>query len=109
MEKKFVSMKQPVEEPEKMTKIIVQALEITKQRGIINKGWGGLGNRKFFYIHDMYMDMYIYDAFFFFPFGANIYHALAHFNAHQWKNPRSLCTYWIIALMTGFSPIALLW
>ncbi|KAH6809959.1 UDP-Glycosyltransferase superfamily protein [Perilla frutescens var. frutescens] len=34
----------PVEEPEKMTKIIVEALEITKQRGIINKGWGGLGN-----------------------------------------------------------------
>ncbi|KAF4369321.1 hypothetical protein CsatB_029102 [Cannabis sativa] len=34
----------PVEEPEKMTKIIVQALEITEQRGIINKGWGGLGN-----------------------------------------------------------------
>ncbi|KAK4480220.1 hypothetical protein RD792_013282 [Penstemon davidsonii] len=36
----------PVEEPEKMTEIIAQALEITKQRGIINKGWGGLGNLK---------------------------------------------------------------
>ncbi|XP_057784507.1 sterol 3-beta-glucosyltransferase UGT80A2-like isoform X2 [Salvia miltiorrhiza] len=34
----------PVEEPEKMTQIIVRALEITEQRGIINKGWGGLGN-----------------------------------------------------------------
>ncbi|KAL0437293.1 UNVERIFIED_CONTAM: Sterol 3-beta-glucosyltransferase UGT80A2 [Sesamum radiatum] len=34
----------PVQEPEKMTQIIVKALEITKQRGIINKGWGGLGN-----------------------------------------------------------------
>ncbi|XP_059628685.1 sterol 3-beta-glucosyltransferase UGT80A2-like [Cornus florida] len=34
----------PVEEPEKMTQIIVQALEMTGQRGIINKGWGGLGN-----------------------------------------------------------------
>ncbi|GMG99898.1 hypothetical protein Nepgr_001738 [Nepenthes gracilis] len=34
----------PVQEPEKMTQIIVQALEITGQRGIINKGWGGLGN-----------------------------------------------------------------
>lgn len=34
----------PVEEPEKMTQIIVRALEITNQRGIINKGWGGLGN-----------------------------------------------------------------
>ncbi|KAL0419672.1 UNVERIFIED_CONTAM: Sterol 3-beta-glucosyltransferase UGT80A2 [Sesamum radiatum] len=33
----------PVQEPEKMTQIIVEALEITKQRGIINKGWGGLG------------------------------------------------------------------
>ncbi|KAJ0052744.1 hypothetical protein Pint_01591 [Pistacia integerrima] len=35
---------QPVQEPEKMTQIIVEALDITGQRGIINKGWGGLGN-----------------------------------------------------------------
>ncbi|VFQ86297.1 unnamed protein product [Cuscuta campestris] len=34
----------PVQEPEKMTKIIVEALQRTGQRGIINKGWGGLGN-----------------------------------------------------------------
>ncbi|KAI3682623.1 hypothetical protein L1987_82725 [Smallanthus sonchifolius] len=34
----------PVQEPEKMTQTIVKALEITGQRGIINKGWGGLGN-----------------------------------------------------------------
>ncbi|GAB2234490.1 hypothetical protein Drorol1_Dr00003745 [Drosera rotundifolia] len=34
----------PVEEPERMTQIIVDALERTGQRGIINKGWGGLGN-----------------------------------------------------------------
>ncbi|GAV70668.1 UDPGT domain-containing protein/Glyco_transf_28 domain-containing protein [Cephalotus follicularis] len=34
----------PVQEPEKMTQIIVEALEKTEQRGIINKGWGGLGN-----------------------------------------------------------------
>ncbi|CAN1131260.1 Sterol 3-beta-glucosyltransferase UGT80A2 [Linum perenne] len=34
----------PVQEPEKMTQIIVEALEQTGQRGIINKGWGGLGN-----------------------------------------------------------------
>ncbi|KAJ8513776.1 hypothetical protein OPV22_004210 [Ensete ventricosum] len=34
----------PVQEPGKMTEIIVEALSITKQRGIINKGWGGLGN-----------------------------------------------------------------
>ncbi|KAK8630541.1 hypothetical protein V6N13_079331 [Hibiscus sabdariffa] len=33
----------PVQEPEKMTQIIVKALEQTGQRGIINKGWGGLG------------------------------------------------------------------
>ncbi|KAJ8753643.1 hypothetical protein K2173_025634 [Erythroxylum novogranatense] len=33
----------PVQEPEKMTQTIVQALEKTGQRGIINKGWGGLG------------------------------------------------------------------
>ncbi|XP_050142477.1 sterol 3-beta-glucosyltransferase UGT80A2-like isoform X2 [Malus sylvestris] len=34
----------PLQEPEKMTDIILQALEITGQRGIINRGWGGLGN-----------------------------------------------------------------
>ncbi|KAL8489905.1 hypothetical protein ACS0TY_025700 [Phlomoides rotata] len=33
-----------VQAPQKMTQIIVEALEITKQRGIINKGWGGLGD-----------------------------------------------------------------
>nr|XP_043610112.1 sterol 3-beta-glucosyltransferase UGT80A2-like isoform X2 [Erigeron canadensis] len=36
----------PVQEPEKMTQTIVKALEKTGQRGIINKGWGGLGNLK---------------------------------------------------------------
>ncbi|XP_062079039.1 sterol 3-beta-glucosyltransferase UGT80A2 isoform X2 [Humulus lupulus] len=34
----------PVQEPEKMTQVIVDALDKTGQRGIINKGWGGLGN-----------------------------------------------------------------
>ncbi|KAL9266463.1 Sterol 3-beta-glucosyltransferase UGT80A2-like protein [Drosera capensis] len=34
----------PVQKPEEMTQIIVRALGITGQRGIINKGWGGLGN-----------------------------------------------------------------
>ncbi|XP_059660237.1 sterol 3-beta-glucosyltransferase UGT80A2 isoform X2 [Cornus florida] len=34
----------PVQSPEKMTQTIVEALEMTGQRGIINKGWGGLGN-----------------------------------------------------------------
>ncbi|XP_075099059.1 sterol 3-beta-glucosyltransferase UGT80A2 isoform X1 [Nicotiana tabacum] len=34
----------PVQGPEKMTQVIVEALELTGQRGIINKGWGGLGN-----------------------------------------------------------------
>ncbi|KAJ9186089.1 hypothetical protein P3X46_005630 [Hevea brasiliensis] len=34
----------PLQEPEKMTHIIVRALEETGQRGIINKGWGDLGN-----------------------------------------------------------------
>ncbi|KAH9670932.1 sterol 3-beta-glucosyltransferase ugt80a2 [Citrus sinensis] len=46
----------PVEEPEKMTEIIVKALEITGHRGIINKGWGGLGNlaesKDFLYLLD---------------------------------------------------------
>ncbi|KAE8711573.1 Sterol 3-beta-glucosyltransferase UGT80A2 [Hibiscus syriacus] len=34
----------PLREPERMTQILVQALEKTGQRGIINRGWGGLGN-----------------------------------------------------------------
>ncbi|KAH9288842.1 hypothetical protein KI387_032959, partial [Taxus chinensis] len=34
----------PVQDPEGWTKIIVQALKRTGQRGIISKGWGGLGN-----------------------------------------------------------------
>ncbi|XP_060174861.1 sterol 3-beta-glucosyltransferase UGT80A2-like [Lycium barbarum] len=34
----------PVQDPQKMTETIVNALEITGQRGIINKGWGGLGD-----------------------------------------------------------------
>ncbi|KAK0592500.1 hypothetical protein LWI29_020372 [Acer saccharum] len=46
----------PVQNPEEMTEIIVKALEITRQRGIINKGWGGLGNmaepKEFVYLLD---------------------------------------------------------
>ncbi|EPS72443.1 hypothetical protein M569_02313, partial [Genlisea aurea] len=34
----------PVQEPEKMTEIIIEALRITNQRGIIHRGWGGLGD-----------------------------------------------------------------
>ncbi|TXG48628.1 hypothetical protein EZV62_024503 [Acer yangbiense] len=52
LEKKFL----PVQNPEEMTEIIVKALEITRQRGIINKGWGGLGNmaepKEFVYLLD---------------------------------------------------------
>lgn len=36
----------PVEDPRRMTEVIVQALQETNQRGIIDKGWGGLGNLK---------------------------------------------------------------
>uniref|UniRef100_A0A804ML81 sterol 3beta-glucosyltransferase n=1 Tax=Zea mays TaxID=4577 RepID=A0A804ML81_MAIZE len=46
----------PIPEPDKLTRIIVQALEISGQRGIINKGWGGLGNleesKEFVYVLD---------------------------------------------------------
>ncbi|KAH7571390.1 hypothetical protein JRO89_XS04G0036000 [Xanthoceras sorbifolium] len=46
----------PVQNPEEMTETIVKALEITGQRGIINKGWGGLGNmaepKEFVYLLD---------------------------------------------------------
>ncbi|CAK7340099.1 unnamed protein product [Dovyalis caffra] len=41
-----LNLQQPVQEPEKMTQIILTALEETGQRGIINKGWGGLGDVK---------------------------------------------------------------
>ncbi|KAG4922496.1 hypothetical protein JHK86_051309 [Glycine max] len=34
----------PLQQPEKMTQIIIHALEETGQRGVINKGWGGLGS-----------------------------------------------------------------
>ncbi|XP_073389856.1 sterol 3-beta-glucosyltransferase UGT80A2 isoform X2 [Physcomitrium patens] len=34
----------PVADPEGMTKIIIEALEKTAQRGIIGRGWGGIGN-----------------------------------------------------------------
>eukprot|EP00249_Psilotum_nudum_P023854 c29007_g1_i1 orf=138-1946(-) len=34
----------PVEDPQSMTYIIVEALRRTNQRGIIFKGWGGIGN-----------------------------------------------------------------
>ncbi|XP_031740063.1 sterol 3-beta-glucosyltransferase UGT80A2 isoform X2 [Cucumis sativus] len=46
----------PVEQPQEMTQIIVEALEITGRRGIINKGWGGLGSlaepKDFVYVLD---------------------------------------------------------
>ncbi|XP_022158103.1 sterol 3-beta-glucosyltransferase UGT80A2-like isoform X4 [Momordica charantia] len=46
----------PVEQPQEMTRIIVEALEITGRRGIINKGWGGLGSlaepKEFVYVLD---------------------------------------------------------
>ncbi|GAB4830193.1 hypothetical protein Ancab_019835 [Ancistrocladus abbreviatus] len=46
----------PVQEPQKMTQTIVEALEKTRQRGIINKGWGGLGElsepKDFIYLLD---------------------------------------------------------
>jgi len=34
---------QPVEDPQKLTRVIMEALQRTGQRGIIQKGWGGLG------------------------------------------------------------------
>ncbi|CAM6119336.1 unnamed protein product [Calypogeia fissa] len=34
----------PVVDPKGMTEIIVKALEVTEQRGIIYKGWGGMGD-----------------------------------------------------------------
>lgn len=37
----------PLEDPKKTTDIILEALKDTGQRGIIDKGWGDLGNCKF--------------------------------------------------------------
>lgn len=51
-------LSQPVQEPAKMTKIIVDALEITGQRGIINKGWGGLGECKSFFFFFLTLAFY---------------------------------------------------
>ncbi|KAF8392066.1 hypothetical protein HHK36_022407 [Tetracentron sinense] len=52
----FMISWQPVQESDKMTKVIVEALEITQQRGILNKGWGGLGDlaepKNFVYLLD---------------------------------------------------------
>lgn len=38
-----------------MTQIIVEALEKTGQRGIINKGWGGLGNCEIFFLYWLFV------------------------------------------------------
>lgn len=97
----------PVEEPEKMTEIIVKALEITGHRGIINKGWGGLGNCKSWYLswfhgaHGILVAAYIQD---FDAYGCE--YLIIFF---QWQNQRTLCTYWTIAPTTGFSRDALPW
>lgn len=38
----------PLEDPMKTTEIILEALQDTGQRGIIDRGWGDLGKRKLF-------------------------------------------------------------
>lgn len=60
----LIFLLQPVQEPKKMTEIIVEALETTGQRGIINKGWGGLGNCKNVAIHDFVLEWFINFLFF---------------------------------------------
>ena len=42
-----------------MTEIIVKALQETNQRGIIDKGWGGLGDRK---SHDIILSIGNFDV-----------------------------------------------
>ena len=34
---------QPLENPAETTRIIIEALKETGQRGILDRGWGGLG------------------------------------------------------------------
>ena len=41
-----LSSSQPVADPKGMTAIIVEALQKTGQRGIIQRGWGGLGESR---------------------------------------------------------------
>lgn len=97
----------PVEEPEKMTEIIVKALEITGHRGIINKGWGGLGNCKSWYLswfHEAHGILVAADIQDFDGYGCE--YLIIFF---QWQNQRTFCTYWTIAPTTGFSRDALPW
>jgi hypothetical protein len=42
-----------VEDPSGMTKVIIEALNKTGQRGIIGKGWGGIGNCEY-YLSDLF-------------------------------------------------------
>lgn len=39
----------PVVDPKGMTEIIIKALKETKQRGIIYKGWGGIGDCEYLF------------------------------------------------------------
>lgn len=41
----------PVEDSENTTNIILEALKTTGQRGIVDRGWGGLGTRKLLVLH----------------------------------------------------------
>ena len=46
IEKITLFLVKPLEDPKKTTDIILKALKDTGQRGIIDRGWGGLGIRK---------------------------------------------------------------
>lgn len=39
----------PLEDPKKTTDVILEALKDTGQRGILDRGWGDLGNCKFIF------------------------------------------------------------
>ncbi|KAL9667025.1 hypothetical protein QQ045_001370 [Rhodiola kirilowii] len=47
----------PLDDPQKVTEIILEALKETGQRGIIDRGWGGLGTREYspMLLHYYYM------------------------------------------------------
>jgi len=83
-----------------MTKIIIQALEKTGQRGIINKGWGGLGSCESRFLRQTCHWYTIFAALI-------VKHVVI--SVSQWQNKRSPCIYWTTVRMIGCFPNALQW
>lgn len=85
-----------------MTKTIVQALDITGQRGVINKGWGGLGNCESSFPPQSrhYSTLFLF---------TDLIMKHVVISVSQWQNQRNLCTYWTTVHMIGYSQDAVQW